>query len=155
MKFDEFLPVFAALTMQLRWTDADEVTARAYFDPLQDLEIEFVADAARKFALSRCEFHPKTSEWRVEALKVEADRVEELRARLRKRTEPLCLACDDTQWERIPDTNQVKKCSCASLRRLEVLGRRPMPALTEGSGRTVPVDVERVAKALADPAQMR
>lgn len=150
MTLKEFADVFGVLAVQMRFTDADIVTIRSYFEPLKDLEVEFVRAAADEFAKAGGEWFPKTPEWRAAALKVETDRTEELRGILRKRTEPLCLACGDTTWERDEATNAVKRCDCAKLRRLEVLGRRPMPAvLTDGSERTVQVDAEAVARALA------
>lgn len=64
------------------------------------------------------------------AAKIERKRTEELRALQRKLPEPLCLACEDTGWTR--SDNRVHRCDCAPLRRLEILGRRPWPALPEG-----------------------
>lgn len=141
MTFDQFSPIFATLAMQLRAKDADEALARSYHLALRDLEPEFVAIAAVKMAQhggadarkadQSPHWFPKTSEWRVEAAKVEADRTAELKARLRKLREPLCLECDDTGFAR-DVSNRVKPCTCRSLRRLEVLGRRPMPQLPSG-----------------------
>jgi hypothetical protein len=122
----EFANIFAALAVQLRQTDADEATIRSYYEALKDVEPEFIAMAAQDLART-AEWFPKTSEWREAAMRVEAARTGELRARLRKLHEPLCTACSDTGWEMVD--GRVKRCNCATLRRLEVLGRRPMPAL--------------------------
>ena len=153
MTLQEFGNVFGALAVQLHKTDVDAPTIRLYFEALKDVELEFVTMAAQRLA-GTAEWFPKTSEWRETARRIEAERTTELRERLRKRAEPLCLACGDTGWEFDPDVNAVRRCDCAALRRLEVLGRRPMPALTDGSTRTVAVDVETVAKALASTAGM-
>jgi hypothetical protein len=141
MTFEQFAPMFAALALQLQAKDADAVMARAYYLALKDLEPEFVALAAQRMAKQggsdarkldqSPHWFPKTSEWRVEAAKAEADRIAELKARLRKLREPLCSACEDTGWDRRQD-DRVVPCSCRSLRRLEVLGRRPMPQLPSG-----------------------
>lgn len=135
MTLQEYAPMFALLAVQLRATDADEPTVRAYFRALEDLEPEFVGEAARILARRVDEdgksWFPKSAEWRAAAMKVEADRIEAQRALLRKLPVPLCLACDDTGWESCGDG--VRPCACRSVRRAEVLGRRPWPALPEAS----------------------
>jgi hypothetical protein len=78
------------------------------------------------------EWFPKTSEWKHLARKIEHDRIAELQARLRKLPSPLCLACDDTGWCPSPQSDRFTACDCREIRRLEVLGRRPMPALPPG-----------------------
>lgn len=124
-------PIFAAamgkLCLALREKDPDAAQMRTYFDALKDLEIEFVTVAADALARSS-EWFPKTSDWRSAAARVERDRTIELQARLRKLHTPLCLVCDDTGWDR-RDDDRVTPCTCRSLRRLEILGRRPMPEL--------------------------
>jgi hypothetical protein len=155
MTLAEFADVFAVLAVQLRDRDADRVTIEAYYEAMKDLEVEFVRWAAERFASKGDGWFPKAPDWRAAAMKVEADRTEEVKARLRKRAEPLCLACGDTGWERDAKLDAVKRCACASIRRLEVLGRRPMPALTEGAARTVAVDADAVAKSLAVHAVIR
>lgn len=134
MTLQEFAPIFAALAIQLRFSDADEGTVRLYFEAMKDLEPEFCAMAAQRLAKVPQEqaWFPKTPEWRAAAQKVEFDRTEELRARLRKLPKPICLACDDTGWAR-DASDRVSRCTCTKLRRLEILGRRPMPQLTEGT----------------------
>lgn len=154
MTLKEFAGVYAVLAVQLK-EDVDEPKIRAYYEPMKDLELEFVRWAAERFATAGDGWFPKAPQWREAALKVEADRTEALRTVLRKRTEPLCLACGDTGWEFDPEANNVRRCACAALRRLEVLGRRPMPALTEGQARKVPVNVDAIANALAAPMVMR
>lgn len=129
MTFDQFSPMFATLAMQLRAQDADTLTAKSYFKALADLEPELVAMAAETFALT-AEWFPKTSEWRAAALAVEQQRIEQQRALLRRRPRPLCLACDDTGWDRTQD-DRVVPCDCRKQRRLEVLGRRPMPEVPQ------------------------
>jgi hypothetical protein len=55
-----------------------------------------------------------------------------IRQRLKAGLPPLCAGCEDTGWARLED-DRVKPCDCRRLRRLEILGRRPMPELTEGA----------------------
>lgn len=146
MTWDQFASMFALLALQLQKSDADEVMARAYFRALKGLELELVAMAAQRMATqggSLCSenrhWFPKASEWRVLALKIEGERAAEVAQRVRdyhKRAHaPLCLECEDTGW--IANTGQGASarwrfCGCRTLRRLEVLGRRPMPALPAG-----------------------
>lgn len=141
MTLQEFSKIFSILAVQLRATDSDAATIRAYFVALQDLEVEFVAMAAQRMgrdggaqvrkATESPYWFPKAPEWRVEAAKVEHERLAELKARIRKLPQPLCMACDDSGWDRGQD-DRVVPCECRELRRLEVLGRRPMPALPSG-----------------------
>lgn len=136
MTLEEFTDVFAPLAIQLRATDADEATIRVYFNALKDLELEFIQMAATQLSV-KAEWFPKTSEWRAAAKEQEIKRLAEHKARLVARQKaglpPLCAACDDTGWR--PSTteplNAVVRCDCRRLRRLEVLGRRPLPALPE------------------------
>lgn len=130
MTLQEFSQVFAPLALQLRATDADEAMVRAYFMALKDVPIEFLAMAAQRLA-KRGEWFPKTSEWLEAATRIEVERIEQQREMLRKLPAPLCLSCDDTGWE--PCGDGVRPCACRSVRRLEVLGRRPWPALPEAS----------------------
>jgi hypothetical protein len=130
MTLAEFSQVYAVLALQLNDTHADEMKIRSYYQVLGDLELEFVALAAERIAQT-AEWFPKTSEWRATARTVEHERADQLRARLRQRPTPLCLACDDTGWSAHPGTTRFRPCDCRQLRRLEVLGRRPMPALPD------------------------
>jgi hypothetical protein len=136
MTLPEFSQIFAVLALQLGKTDADEATIRSYFKPLQDLDIELVAMAAEVMAKrggavegENRHWFPKTSEWRAAVEKIDIERTEAVRARLRKLPQPLCLDCDDTGFARDEGTGRVRPCDCRKLRRLEVLGRRPMPEL--------------------------
>lgn len=136
MTFEEFAPIFATLAIQLRAQDADEGTARGYFIALKDLDAELIALAATRAATS-LEWFPKTSEWRDLVQAIERERYDFLSAVTRKRRflgqAPLCGECDDTGWFYSTPTNRYKRCACVELRRLEVLGRRPLPALPAGS----------------------
>lgn len=141
MTFEQFAPVFATLAIQLRAQDVDAGTARGYFIVLKDLEPEFVALASDRLAKGAAlndhgqAWFPKAPEWRALARKIELERTDELRARLRKLQAPLCSLCEDTGWRLVVDLpRRVASCDCRSLRRLEVLGRRPMPALPSGEG---------------------
>jgi hypothetical protein len=152
MTFEQFAPIFATVAIQLQARDADDVMARAYFKALKDLEPEFVAMAAVRLADS-AEWFPKTSEWRTLARSIERERTEEVKARLRRLPTPLCLACDDTGWKAVHGLypGRVVACDCRELRRLEVLGRRPMPRLPPPAvtGDPPPLDTDpRVAAAV-------
>jgi len=103
---------------------------RAYFLALKDVPLEFLAMAAQRLA-KRGEWFPKTSEWLDAAKRIEAERIEQQREILRKLPTPLCLGCDDTGWE--PCGDGVRPCACRTVRRAEVLGRRPWPALPEAN----------------------
>jgi hypothetical protein len=136
----EFTNVFAHLAIQLRQTDADEATIRVYFVALKDLDLEFIAMAADRLAKGSVWF-PKTSEWRAMAATIERERRTAQRKLLRKLPTPLCAACSDTGWvsvgpgltpEKKTASKRAEPCDCAKLRRLELLGRRPWPALPEG-----------------------
>lgn len=136
-----FAAVFSVLAVQLRFTDADEAVIRAYYEALKDLEPEFVALAAQRLGKGSSvnergeAWFPKAPEWRQLAGKIEGERWAALQAVIRKLSTPLCLTCEDTGWEMITDRQSTRwrHCSCRSLRRLEVLGRRPMPQLQAGS----------------------
>lgn len=131
MTLVEFSEIFALLAKQLRQTDADEADIDAYYRTLADLEPEFVAMAAVRLAKT-AEWFPKTSEWRQEASKAEVEQRALLAHRLRalhKAGVVLCLACDDTGWSLHAPSGRYMACKCLFARRLEILGRRPMPAL--------------------------
>jgi hypothetical protein len=131
LTLSNFTPVFVALAVQLRQTDADELAIRAYYDALKDLEFEFVAMAAKSLAAS-AEWFPRTSQWRAAAARVERERVAEQRAYMKKLRSPLCAVCSDTGWA--PDEDdRVHPCNCRSERRLELLGQRPWPRLESGA----------------------
>jgi hypothetical protein len=132
--FEQFAPVFATLAIQLRAQDADEGTARGYYAAMKDIEPEFVAMAANRFAKGGSlnadgqAWFPKVPEWLAMAAKIAAERRDAQRALLRKLPSPLCDACSDTAW-----MNDVgggaRPCPCRQQRYLELLGRRPWPAL--------------------------
>ena len=123
-----FVQAVVALATALREPEPDALLLRVYFDGLKDLDVEFVTAAVER--LVRAAWFPKVGEWRAMAAKVEADRVAEQRARLRKLTTPLCVACSDTGWT--PNAaGRVSPCDCRTQRRLELLGRCPWPLLPE------------------------
>jgi hypothetical protein len=141
MTLAEFAPVFAVLAKQLRATDADEMDIRAYYAALRDVPLELVQMAAHEMGRSGGarvgedrHWFPKASEWRERVARVERRRLEQQQHVLRQRAlaglSPLCSACEDTGWS--ARDGGVVPCGCRKLRRLEVLGRQPMPALPEG-----------------------
>lgn len=161
MTLSDFANVFAVLAVQLRATDADEITIKSYYEPLKDLELEFVQMAAAEMAKAggshgdNPHWFPKSSEWRALAWKIERDRIQQQREVLRKLPAPLCLVCDDTGWDRTDD-DRVHHCACRSMRRLEVLGRRPMPELPPAVEEPQhAVDTLAIATTLASTKGMR
>src|SRR5262249_18058335 len=120
------------------------------------------------------EWFPKTSEWRVMAGRIEAERIDQQRATLRKLPTPLCARCDDSGWVAEPAARATRllvrpdaagkpsivavendaprrRCACQTLRRQEVLGVRPMPALPPAPGVDAdgPLTVGQSATAIA------
>lgn len=152
MTFPDFAKTFALLATVLRATDADEMMARSYFAVLITCELEFIQMAADRFAKGETIGHqengiwfPKAPEWRQMAAKVENERRDTQRELMRKSAAHWCAACSDTSWE--PMGNGVRPCACRSLRRLELLGRRPWPALPAAPIDAAPIQVHE-AKAL-------
>ena len=162
MTLQEFSAIYALLSAQLRNTDLDVPVVKSYHKVLGDLEVEFVAMAAERFAKGVAvqddgqAWFPKAPEWRALALKVEREREDALRAQIKRLPAPLCRDCDDTSWRAIEgDRRAVVPCECRSLRRLEVLGRRPMPTLHEAPAATAAViDIDAAAKRLASTKGM-
>jgi hypothetical protein len=139
MTLPEFAEIFTLLAMQLGDVQADEMKIRAFYAALKDLDVELVAMAAQRLGKARVNsqgeaWMPKAPEWRAAVVALDAERTrlqrESIRQRLVRGLEPLCLACDDTGW--MPTGDRVQACACRKLRRLEVLGRRPMPRLPNG-----------------------
>lgn len=134
MTFEQFAPLFATLAMQLRASDADEPTAKMYFKVLKDEPAELVALAADRLAKT-AEWFPKTSEWLACDRAIEHERADLQRRAVKARQKfglpPLCADCEDTGFRRLP-TARVTPCDCQGLRRLEILGARPLPALPSG-----------------------
>jgi len=137
----EFSKIFALLAVQLGDTQADEIKIRAFHKALEDLDVELVAMAAQRLGRSALNANgeawmPKAPEWRAAAAKVERERIDQQHEIIRKRRlageAPLCAACDDTGFALV-EANRYRRCECRELRRLEVLGRRPMPALPDAA----------------------
>jgi hypothetical protein len=128
-----FAQAMARLCIALREKEPDAVQIRTYFAALGGLDVELVVAAADRIA-STAEWFPKVPEWRSMTAKVERERLEQQAEIIRKRRlageSALCQACDDTGFES-EDGQRFKRCDCRHSRRLEILGRRPMPALPE------------------------
>lgn len=136
MTLQQFSEIFALLAVQLRFMDADEATIRGYYKALADVDAELVAMAAHRFALGASineqgeAWFPKAPEWRALAVKIRNERRAELESIIRRRRtagQMLCLACEDTGWSE--QRGRYGVCSCRETRRLEIIGRRPMPSL--------------------------
>jgi hypothetical protein len=138
MTLAEFSKVFSVLAIQLRATDADKATCRSYYEALKDVEYEFLAQAAVDMGRA-AEWFPKTSEWRAAALQIEHRRKLEQAQLLKALAEPLCSICNDTGWA-LDGQERAYRCNCQDLRRLELLGRRPMPKLIAASPDQASVD---------------
>lgn len=130
MKLEQFEPMFTILAIQTHASDADELTLRAYFAGLEDLEPEFVAEATKRLGRSTNaqgeSWFPKLAEWRNLAIRIEREWEDQQRAILRRLPAPLCTRCKDTGWKRM-STGNVRRCQCADVRRQELLGRRQLP----------------------------
>lgn len=131
-----FVAAFGGLCLALREKEPDASQLRVYFAALKDLDVELVVAAAEqlvKHGAGDRAWFPKAPEWRDAAEAVERQRYDEQRGRIRERMRaglpPLCQACNDTGWERREEKNASVRCDCRKLRRLEILGRRPMPEL--------------------------
>jgi hypothetical protein len=122
-----FARAFVGLALALREKAADAAVMGEYFKALNDLPIEFVIAGAEQWK-TRAQWFPKTSEWRAAVVSLEAERAEAQRAFLRQLPTPACAVCDDTSWAQ-DDDGRVRPCGCRPLRRLELLGQRPWPAL--------------------------
>ncbi len=100
MTYAEFVNVFAILAVQLRATDCDESTSRAYYHALKDQSLESIQSSAVELAReSGRRFFPTTAEWLTAAKesKTRVFRDHLLSAREDPwRTE--CERCDDTGW---------------------------------------------------------
>jgi hypothetical protein len=150
----EFSNIFAMLAVQLRQTDVDEATIRGYYAALRDLDPEPVMWAATEFARA-AEWFPKTSEWRQKATELERAATDAMKTRLRALATPLCSLCDDT-WMKVVSEHPRRfgRCDCVAVRRLEILGRRPLPALppappafTEAEALSIKADLEQRIRA--------
>lgn len=135
----DFSNVFCQLAIQLQFREADEATIRSYYTALKGLDLELIAMAADHYARRHVNdkgeaWFPRSAEWADTAHRIERQRWAALRDRLRRLPRPACLACDDTGMRPVHDgvPRFVRSCECRVLRRLEVLGRRPWPALPEG-----------------------
>jgi hypothetical protein len=130
----DFAAALNRLCIALRDKEPDVVQMRVYFDGLKDLDVELVTAAADRLG-KLAEYFPKVADWRAMALRVERERREQLGQIMRERRlaglPPICGECDDTGFAPLAETNRYARCECVKLRRLELLGRRPMPALPE------------------------
>lgn len=125
-----FLAAFTRLCVSLREKEPDAVQLRVYFKALSDLDLELVVMAAEHLEKT-AQWFPKTSEWFDAARDLDRTRTDQQRRALQQRLvaglPPQCADCDDTGWK--PLENGVSRCGCQKLRRLEVLGHRPLPEL--------------------------
>lgn len=95
-----FANVFGVLAIQLRATDVDEATVRAYYHALSDLTLESIQASAVAFSREPGRrFFPTTAEWRDAA---NTARLTVFREHLLShREEPWrleCERCEDTGW---------------------------------------------------------
>ena len=97
----EFGVVFSRLAIQLRFTDADVLTVRAYYDALKDIPLVAVETSGRAFATEPGrKFFPTTAEWHDAAQRAVTDELRKVLAPARDESWKLeCGACEDTGWE--------------------------------------------------------
>lgn len=148
-----FVQAMATLCLAFRENEPDAPMLRVYFLGLKDLDVELVTGSVPTLVAGQ-KFFPKPAEWRAAAVQLERQNSEALTARIRelhKRGIELCAACADTGWDRTDD-DRVMLCECRGLRRLEVLGRRPMPLLPPDPKQlpSVEAQVDEVIKTLAE-----
>lgn len=97
----EFGAVFAVLAMQLRWTDADEMAVRSYYEALQSVSLEALKASAQQFAQEAGRrFFPTSAEWFEAAQHVTTEALR--KALPPAREEPWRFddeACFDTGWK--------------------------------------------------------
>jgi hypothetical protein len=136
-----FARVLGQLAVGLRASDVDAAVARVYFDTLRDVPIEFITAGAARL-LHASTWFPKPAEWRQAAADVERERRTAQQDVVRRLPQPLCASCGDTGWLQVGAGQTVKgytsahraqPCDCVELRRLELLGHRPMPTLPPGA----------------------
>jgi hypothetical protein len=154
-----FLQAIARLAIALREKEPDVVQLRIYFDALTDLELPFVVEAAHRLEKT-AQWFPKTSEWRMEAERLRAERLEQQRAWLRESGKPLCSVCEDTGWEMVRTVEnghpvtRAKACACREQRHRELTGAANLPALPPRSSEHQDAIVDAAVKELAESHAM-
>lgn len=100
MSYADFAKVFGVLAVQLRATDVDATTIRAYFHVLKDQALEAIQRSAAALAREPGrKFFPTTAEWLTAAVESNARVFRE--HLLSARDEPWrldCERCEDTGW---------------------------------------------------------
>ena len=97
----EFSTVFALLAIQLRLTDADELTIRSYYEALKVVPLEAVKVSATAFAREAGrKFFPTSAEWYAAAGQYHQEMLRKaLQDPQRGPWRCDCGACEDTGWE--------------------------------------------------------
>lgn len=110
MTEQQFGAIFAKLALQLRWTDADAVTMRSYFEVMQELPQEAIEAGARVIAIrgvrddngaTQRKWFPTSAEWIQAAQEHQRDQARKRLALPAGRSEPWhyeCVSCLDTGW---------------------------------------------------------
>jgi hypothetical protein len=135
-----FAAAFSTMAVATRSAEPDLTQMQVYFDALRHLDIEFVTKAATR--LAREKFFPSVGAWDAAARQIERECRDAQQDFLRRLPVPLCAACSDTGWfdvgPGVTDAmhqaeSRFRRCDCQALRRLELLGRSPWPALRGSS----------------------
>ena len=131
MTIEQFTNIYAVLALQLQASDTDTPSIRAYYRVLKDFEPALLQLAAEQLAATSTWF-PKSSEWLKTALVIKQERRTKQQhaiQQLHRQGIELCEQCSDTGWLR--DANgRASQCPCQDVRRAEILGVKPLPALT-------------------------
>ncbi len=131
MTIEQFTDIYAVLSLQLNAPNNDGPAVRAYYRVLKDFEPALLQLAAEELAMTSTWF-PKSSEWLKAAVAIKhARRSSQQRtlSELHRRGIELCEQCSDTGWTR-DASGRASPCACQELRRAEIVGVKPLPALT-------------------------
>lgn len=131
MTLEHFSQIYAVLALQLAAPNPDNAAIRAYYRVLKDCEPALLQLAAEELSKTAAWF-PKSSEWLKATVAIKQARLSSQRETLRqlhRRGLELCEHCSDTGWTR-DASDHVSQCACQELRRAEIVGVKPLPALT-------------------------
>ena len=131
MTIEQFAAIYSVLGLQLQAADPSIVAVRAYYRVLQQIEPALLQLAAEQLAAT-ARWFPKSSEWLRAALAIQQARRASQRDTIRqlhRRGIDLCDSCRDTGWV-CDAADRVSPCPCQDVRRAEIVGAKPLPALS-------------------------
>lgn len=118
----DFGAIFAKLALQLRWTDADAVTIKSYYEALQGCSMDALQASARDIAIRgvrddkgavQRKWFPTSAEWFQAAQEHQREIARKQLALPPGREEPWhyeCQNCEDTGWIMYLDCDGSAKC---------------------------------------------